>query len=71
MSAARPPSNVMEFDLPKTVGIFVVLFAALAVGTAMSPMSGSTVMMVLGGLLVFGVVTLLLGVKHGEYRARR
>jgi len=35
----------------------------------MSPMTTSTVMMVLGGLLVFGVVTLLLGVKHGESRA--
>lgn len=59
----------MEFDLPTTAGLFVVLFALLAVGTWQSPMSESTVAMVLGGLLVFGVVTLLLGVKHGEYRA--
>ncbi|WP_135302313.1 DUF7333 family protein [Haloarcula amylovorans] len=59
----------MEFDATKTAAAFVVLFGALAVGTFMSPMTTSTVMMVLGGLLVFGVVTLLLGVKHGEYRA--
>lgn len=61
----------MEFDLPTTVGLFVVLFAVLAVGTWQSPMAGSTVAMVLGGLLVFGVLALLLGVKHGEYRASR
>jgi hypothetical protein len=59
----------MEFDLTKTAVAFVALFAVLAIGTFMSPMTTSTVMMVLGGLLVFGVVTLLLGVKHGEYRA--
>jgi len=35
----------------------------------MSPMQIGTVIMVLGGLLVFGAVTLLFGVKHGEYRA--
>jgi hypothetical protein len=59
----------MELDALKTAGAFLVLFGVLAVGTVMSPMQMSTVMMVLGGLLVFGVVTLLLGVKHGEYRA--
>lgn len=59
----------MELDALKTAVAFVVLFGVLAVGTFMSPMTTSTVMMVLGGLLVFGVVTLLLGVKHGEYRA--
>ena len=59
----------MELDALKTAAAFIVLFGVLAVGTLMSPMATSTVMMVLGGLLVFGVVTLLLGVKHGEYRA--
>lgn len=59
----------MEFDQTVTAVAFVVLFGVLAVGTYMSPMSPSTVGMVLGGLLVFGLVTLLLGVKHGEYRA--
>jgi len=59
----------MELDALKTAVAFLVLFGALAVGTIMSPMQMSTVMMVLGGLLVFGVITLLLGVKHGEYRA--
>jgi len=59
----------MEFDTRITALAFVVLFGVLAVGTFMSPMQTSTVGMVLGGLLVFGLVTLLLGVKHGEYRA--
>ena len=59
----------MEFNTAVTAAAFLVLFAVLAVGTFMSPMATSTVMMVLGGLLVFGVVTLVLGVKHGEYRA--
>ena len=60
----------MEFTTTVTGVAFVVLFAVLAVGTLMSPMQPSTVGMVLGGLLVFGLLTLFLGVKHGEYRAR-
>jgi hypothetical protein len=61
----------MEFDTTTTAIGFLVLFAIIAVGTFMSPMSTGTVMMVLGGLAVFGVLTLALGVKHGEYRAAR
>ncbi|GAA0246161.1 hypothetical protein ACFFQF_05250 [Haladaptatus pallidirubidus] len=61
----------MEFDTTKTVLVFLVLFGIIAVGTFMSPMITSTVMMVLGGLAVFGMLTLFLGVKHGEYRAMR
>lgn len=61
----------MEFDTTTTAVAFLVLFGVLAVGTLMSPMTTSTVMMVLGGLAVFGLLTLLLGVKHGEYRATR
>ncbi|WP_433628166.1 DUF7333 family protein [Halomicrococcus sp. NG-SE-24] len=61
----------MEFDTATTAVGFLVLFGIIAVGTLMSPMTTSTVMMVLGGLAVFGLLTLLLGVKHGEYRAAR
>lgn len=50
--------------------MFLVLFGLLAGGTLASPMQTSTVGMVLGGLFVFGVLVLALGVKHGEYRAR-
>ena len=59
----------MDFDTTTTAISFLVLFGIIAIGTLMSPMTTSTVMMVLGGLAVFGLLTLLLGVKHGEYRA--
>ena len=61
----------MDFDTTTTAVAFLLLFGILAVGTVMSPMTTSTVMMVLGGLAAFGLLTLLLGVKHGEYRATR
>lgn len=61
----------MEFNRITTAGVFLVLFGVLVVGTIMSPMSTSTVVMVSVGLLVFGVLTLALGVKHGEYRLRQ
>lgn len=61
----------MEFDTTNTVIAFVALLAIIIGGTMMSPMSTSTVMMVSVGLIVFGVLTLLLGIKLGEYRATR
>lgn len=61
----------MEFDQTKTILVFLVLFGIVAVGTAMSPMSTATVAMVLVGIGMFGVVSLILGVKHGEYRGAR
>lgn len=60
----------MEFNATVAGAAFVILFGVLAVGTLMSPMQTSTVGMVMGGLLVFGLVTLGIGVKHGEYRVR-
>lgn len=61
----------MDFDTTTTAIGFIVLFGILASGTWMSPMAFSTKTMVLGGLAVFGLLSLLLGVKHGEYRATR
>lgn len=61
----------MDFDTTTTAVAFLVLFGILAGGTWQSPMTTSTKTMVLGGLAVFGLVTLFLGVKHGEYRATR
>ncbi|MFB6202385.1 MAG: hypothetical protein ABEI98_10300 [Halorhabdus sp.] len=60
---------VLEFDALTTGIAFLVLLGVLLGGTLMSPMQTSTVAMVSGGLIAFGVLTLLLGVKHGEYRA--
>ncbi|MBX0324716.1 hypothetical protein EGH21_16950 [Halomicroarcula sp. F13] len=59
----------MEFNTTTTAIAFIILLAVLVGGTAMSPMSTSTVAMVSVGLVVFGVLSLALGVKHGEYRA--
>ena len=59
----------MEFNTTTTAIAFIILLAVLVGGTAMSPMSTSTVAMVSVGLLVFGTLSLALGVKHGEYRA--
>ncbi len=63
----------MEFNFPVTAA---ALLAIVAVGTAgligMDVMATSTVlMMVAPSMLVFGLIALLLGVKHGEYRATR
>lgn len=59
----------MEFNTTTTVITYSVIFALLVAGTVMSPMTTSTVVMVSIGLLVFGVLSLLIGIKHGEYRA--
>ncbi|MGA9403187.1 DUF7333 family protein [Haladaptatus sp.] len=63
----------MEFDLPVTAVALLVIVAIATVGlVGMDVMATSTVlMMVAPSMLVFGVIALLLGVKHGEYRATR
>lgn len=63
----------MEFNLPVTAA---VLLGIVALGTValigMGFMATSTVlMMVAPSMLVFGALTLFIGVKHGEYRATR
>lgn len=60
----------MEFDTLTTAIAFLVLLAIIVVGTAMSPMTTGTVAMVSVGLVVFGLLSLGLGIKHGEFRAR-
>jgi hypothetical protein len=61
----------MEFNLPVTAALLV---GVVALGTvalvAMGVMATSTVlMMVAPSMLVFGLIALAIGVKHGEYRA--
>lgn len=59
----------MEFNTTTTAIVFLVLVGLVIGGTIMSPMSTSTVIMVSVGLGVFGLVTMFLGIKHGEYRS--
>lgn len=63
----------MDFDTTVTVGALLVLVALGTVALlGMGVMATSTVlMMVTPAMLVFGAIALLLGVKHGEYRATR
>ncbi|SDQ67205.1 DUF7333 family protein [Natronobacterium texcoconense] len=61
----------MEFDLPTTAAVFVALIALGTVGMIASGMmlTESVLMMVTPSMAVFGLLMLLIGVKHGEYRA--
>lgn len=61
----------MEFDTTTTAAGFVLLVLIGVGATGTTPMGGSTVLtMVLPSLVIFGLLALVLGVKHGEYRAR-
>jgi hypothetical protein len=61
----------MEFDTTVTGGLFAALIIAGFGGLfAMDVMAPDTLaMMVLPSMIGFGLVCLLIGVKHGEYRA--
>ncbi|WP_255196898.1 DUF7333 family protein [Halorarius litoreus] len=61
----------MEFDAKTTAAVFVVLLAVIVGGTVTSPMPQTISLGISAGLVVFGLVTLFVGVKHGEYRASR
>ena len=63
----------MEFDLTKTAAVFVAIVAAGVAALVAAPMMGTqtVLMMVAPSMLVFGLVMVALGVKHGEYRATR
>ncbi|SEP92543.1 DUF7333 family protein [Natrinema salaciae] len=63
----------MEFDLPKTAAVFVVVIAiglGGMIGMDMMP-TDTIMMMVAPSMIVFGLLMLALGVKHGEYRSTR
>jgi len=61
----------MEFDLPKTAAVFVVIIALGVGGLVAAPMmaADTVLMMVAPSMIAFGLIMLVLGVKHGEYRA--
>jgi peptidoglycan/LPS O-acetylase OafA/YrhL len=60
----------MEFDLAKTAVAFVALIA-LGVGALLAApvmAAGTVLTMVLPAMVVFGLLCLVLGVRHGEFR---
>lgn len=62
----------MKFDLTRTVALFLALVVVIVGGLAGSGMmaTGTVLTMVAPSVIGFGVICLVLGVKHGEYRAR-
>ena len=62
----------MEFDLPTTAAAFIAVIAVGVGGLFATPMTMDTIMMMVApSMIVFGLLRLVLGVKHGEYRAAR
>ncbi|MFC4542106.1 hypothetical protein ACFO5R_09215 [Halosolutus amylolyticus] len=61
----------MEFDLPKTAIVFLVVIGLGVGGLIAAPMmtTGTVLTMVAPSMIVFGLLMLAIGVKHGEYRA--
>lgn len=59
----------MEFDLPKTAAVFGFLIVLGVVGTMPMMGTGTVLMMVLPSMVIFGLLVLAIGVKHGQYRA--
>ncbi|PSQ34876.1 hypothetical protein BRD08_08475 [Halobacteriales archaeon SW_10_66_29] len=62
----------MEFNLPVSAGIVLVIVAAGTVGLLQADMgmADSTVlMMVAPSMIVFAAIVFAIGVMHGEYRA--
>lgn len=59
----------MEYDLPKTALLFAVPLLIIVAGTVTSPMPMALSAGISAGIALFGVLALVLGVKHGEYRA--
>lgn len=61
----------MQFDRVTTTLAFVAIVAVSAIGVSFTPMAVQTLtMMVIPSMILFGAVMLVLGIKHGEHRAR-
>lgn len=60
---------MVEFDFRTAGGIFVTLLLVILGGTLTSPMAMTTKAMVSVGLVIFGLVSFYVGLKHGEYRS--
>jgi hypothetical protein len=63
----------MEFDLPRALGLLIVVVAVGVGGLVASNVMPAHIvmMMVLPSMLVFAAISFSIGMKHGEYRASR
>ncbi|GAB3673885.1 DUF7333 family protein [Halopiger thermotolerans] len=61
----------MEFDLPTTAAAFIAVIALGIGGLIAAPMmtTDTVLMMVAPSMIVFGLVMLVIGIAHGQYRA--
>ncbi|MFC6717857.1 hypothetical protein ACFQGT_09470 [Natrialbaceae archaeon GCM10025810] len=62
----------MQLDLGKTAAAFVLLVAlgtAALLGMPMGMSPSTVLMMVTPSMAIFGLIMLVLGVAHGQYRA--
>ena len=59
----------MEFDRKTTIGLFVGLIVLGTLGVMPMMTTSTVLMMVLPSMAVFGLIVLLLGMKHGQYQA--
>ena len=63
----------MDFDLTRTAAVFVALIVVGVGGLITAPIGMGTdtiMMMVAPSMVVFGLICVAIGVKHGEFRAR-
>ena len=63
----------MEFTRTTTIGLFAAVIAIGTLALVAAPMmTASTVlMMVLPSMVVFGLITFGIGLKHGQYQSAR
>jgi hypothetical protein len=63
----------MEFDRTTTIGLFVAVIAIGTIALIAAPMMATqtVLMMVLPSMVVFGLITFGIGLKHGQYQAGR
>ncbi len=60
----------MEFDARTTGVLFALPLLVIVLGTVSSPMPVALSVGISLALGLFGVVSLVIGIRHGEYRAK-
>jgi len=63
----------MEFNRTTTIGLFAAVIALGTLGLIGSQVMATQIvlMMVLPSMVVFGLITFGIGLKHGQYQAAR